>query len=211
MNEHVDLWLSAYHDGELSPRWAQQVEKHLAACQNCRRPLAQLRNLSVLLGENLLPEGLMPADVFAARVAMRLPRTIPETLWAQALKVGWQAAPFGVLAVWAFVQTVFLVAGLLVLALNTLPGGGQVAVLLGFEATGARFDLFAGLGDSGLLGYLGQMFGDGGPLGWAVSLNLSLTILIGLLYWSWLASWWIQLKNGIIHSMGKKVEVSREA
>jgi hypothetical protein len=31
----------------------------------------------------------------------------------------------------------------------------------------------------------------GGPLGWAVTLNLVFLVVIALLYWSWLASWWV--------------------
>ena len=33
--------------------------------------------------------------------------------------------------------------------------------------------------------------GDGGPLGWGVTLSLAIPAVIGLLYWSWLATWWV--------------------
>jgi hypothetical protein len=33
------------------------------------------------------------------------------------------------------------------------------------------------------------------PLGWGITLNLVSLVVIGLLYWSWLASWWARRQH----------------
>ena len=40
-----------------------------------------------------------------------------------------------------------------------------------------------------------QLLQGGGPLGWGVVLNLGSLGVIGLLYWSWLASWWARRRH----------------
>ncbi len=39
----IEKYLTAYADGELSPRLRARVEKHLAACESCRRELDSIR------------------------------------------------------------------------------------------------------------------------------------------------------------------------
>jgi len=45
MNEHLDLELSAYIDGELEGSELRRVEAHLAGCAGCRETLEDLRRL----------------------------------------------------------------------------------------------------------------------------------------------------------------------
>jgi len=48
-NEHDEEQLSAYLDGELSSRHAENVEKHLASCDSCAALLEELRGTRALL------------------------------------------------------------------------------------------------------------------------------------------------------------------
>jgi hypothetical protein len=40
--------LSAYHDGELAPQPARELERHIESCPACTAELAELRNVSAL-------------------------------------------------------------------------------------------------------------------------------------------------------------------
>jgi len=55
--------LSAYHDGELPPAAAAELESHLDGCPACQAELRRLRNMSSLLGEAVaaayVPDGAM--------------------------------------------------------------------------------------------------------------------------------------------------------
>ena len=107
--------------------------------------------------------------------------------------MSWRLVPIGLLAAWAFVQTVFIVAGMVQMALWAGFGGDVAAGLLsGSEGGWPLSDLFrlseVGLRDAGQI--LLEFVRGGGPLGWAPAIYAVLLVLIGLLYWSWLASWW---------------------
>jgi len=55
-------WLSAYHDGELSPERRRKLEQHLEDCQPCAAELERLRTLSGLLNQAeapAMPEGML--------------------------------------------------------------------------------------------------------------------------------------------------------
>jgi len=53
--------IGAYHDGELSPRERDELERHIARCDDCRRELRRLEALSRWLASAPRPE--VPADV----------------------------------------------------------------------------------------------------------------------------------------------------
>lgn len=193
MTEHVTAWLGAYHDGELRGLRLRQVEAHLAHCTTCRAELESLRSLTVLLQESPTAENLTPPERFVAQVGLRLPRRPERPAWQRALEIGWQLTPLGLLGAYAFAQTVFIVAGMVLMAVQ-MDLGGEVAAWL-LPASQQRpwltesFGLSgAGLNDVGRM--MLQLLSNGGPLGWGVMLNLVLLVVIGLLYWSWLASWW---------------------
>jgi len=40
-----------------------------------------------------------------------------------------------------------------------------------------------------------QLLSIRAPLGWGITLNLVSLVVIGLLYWSWLASWWARRQH----------------
>ena len=196
-NEHITQWLEAYHDGELSDRRARRVEAHLESCESCQHELAQLRMLSSLLAEVPLPENLTQLDTFVAQVGLRLPRKPEQTTRQRVLHRGWQVAPVGILGTWVFIQAAFFLTGILMWVLQVIPIDEQFASILpsGTSLFGEAMALQgAGLPEYGRFGL--NLIRGGGPFGWGITLNLSLTIIVGLLYLSWLASWWIQKSNG---------------
>lgn len=200
MTEHVTQWLEAYYDGEIKGRRAQQIEKHLETCETCRTELESLKMLSAMLQEFPEARNLTPVDTFTAQVGLRLPRKTTENKKKGFFQTGWQWAPIGLLTTWVFIQTAFIVSGAVNWALRVVPGIDQFSNLLqGNTQTGSFFGAalnlsgaeFSEIGQFGL-----NILWSGGPLGWAVTLNFTLTIILGLLYLSWLASWWVQKTNG---------------
>jgi len=192
MNEHVTPWLNAYRDGELRGLRLRQVEAHLAQCPVCRAELDEITALSTLLQESPAAEGLMPVDRFVAQVGLRLPRRPERTAWQQVLETGWRLTPVGLLGAWAFVQTVFIVAGVVWLALWLGVGGETAAGLLPPAGSSwlAQLPSLSGatLTEIGRFGL--SLLRGGGLLGWGSILNVALIAAIGLLYWTWLATWW---------------------
>jgi len=198
MTEHGTTWLGAYHDGELQGRRLRQVEAHLAQCAACRAELQSLQALGTLLQESPASEGLTPPERFVAQVGLRLPRRPERPAWQRALEMGWQLTPLGLLGAWAFVQALFVVAGVVLVALRMGLGGEMVAGLLPVSQQGLPLSEIsslsvASLGDIGRI--MLRVLGNGGPLGWGVTLNLASLAVIGLLYWSWLASWWARRQH----------------
>lgn len=166
MDEHVHAWLEAYHDGELRGRRLQQVEDHLARCAECQSEAEKLNILSTLLQENPAPTHLTPPDRFVAQVGLRLPRQQKEAGWPRTFKVGWQIVPLALFGAWVFVQALFIVVGLLLAGLSL------------------------GLGDIAAQSALGTL-NTNELLAWSVGLDFALSAAIGLMYLSWLASWWV--------------------
>ena len=198
MTEHVTTWLGAYHDGELRGLRLRQVEAHLVQCATCRADLERLRALAALLQESPAAENLTPPERFVAQVGLRLPRRPERPAWQRALEIGWQLAPLGLLGAWVFVQAVFTMAGAVLIALRMGLGGDVVAGLLPASQQGPSLsEIFslsgASLGDVGQI--VLQLLSIRAPLGWGFTLNLVSLVVIGLLYWSWLASWWARRQH----------------
>ncbi len=211
MTKHVTTWLGAYHDGELRGRRClpvRQVEAHLAHCATCRADLERLRALATLLQESPVAENLTPPERFVAQVGLQLPRRPERPAWQRALETSWQLVPLGLLGAWAFVQAVFAMAGVVLVALRMGLGGDVAAWLLrpelveGLAGSGKRgpywlTEIFglSGAGLNDVLQVMLRLLSGGGPLGWAATLNLVSLVVIGLLYWSWLASWWARRQH----------------
>jgi len=198
MIEHVTSWLGPYHDGELQGRRLRQVEAHLAQCETCRAELESLRALAGLLQESPAAEGLTPPERFVAQVGLRLPRRPAQPAWQRGLEISWRLVPLGLFGAWAFLQAVFVVAGLVFLALRLGAGGDLIAGLLPASPQGFwLLDLLslsnAGLRDVGRVTL--ELWEGGGPLGWGFALNLVSSAVIGLLYCSWLATWWARRRH----------------
>jgi hypothetical protein len=211
MTKHVTAWLGAYHDGELRGRHLRQVEAHLARCATCRADLERLQALAALLQESPAAENLTPPERFVAQVGLQLSRRPERPAWQSAsggLEIGWQLVPLGLLGAWAFVQAVFAMAGVVLVALRMGLGGDVAAWLLrpelveGLAGSGKRgpywlTEIFSlsGAGLNDVLQVMLRLLSGGGPLGWAATLNLVSLVVIGLLYWSWLASWWARRQH----------------
>jgi anti-sigma factor RsiW len=200
MSEHVTQWLEAYFDGEIAGRRARQIESHLETCPDCLAKFESLNRLSALLQQAPEPSNLTPHEKFVAQVGLRLPRKPDQPSWQKAFQIGWQWAPAGLLGIWVFVQTVFIVSGILMWILRVVPGAADFASFVSAESREAS--LFGNVAN--LSGAEWSEFGrfgldilqGGGPLGWGITLNLGLTFLLSVLFLSWLASWWIQKTNG---------------
>lgn len=73
MPDPIQNKLGAYLDGELNRREAQEVERHLEICMDCRTELDELRQVSGLLHTAALPEFTSPAG-FKSQLMLQLPR-----------------------------------------------------------------------------------------------------------------------------------------
>jgi hypothetical protein len=197
-NEHVTTWLGAYHDGELRGLRLQKVETHLAHCETCRAELAELRALTTLLQTSPAPKSLTQPDRFVAQVGLRLPRRPVQPTWKRALEVGWRLTPVGLLGAWVFVQAALLVSGVILRALQFGLGSDVIASWLPVSQQGSWLATALNLSSANLNGLgrmVSQLLSNGGPLGWGLMLNLLSVVVIGLLYLSWLASWWARRQH----------------
>jgi hypothetical protein len=108
----------------------------------------------------------------------------------------------GLVGVWAFVEAAFLAAWVVLLGLRAGVGGELVAGLL----PAVERETWTGAA----LNYLGADLSDAswtvlrwvGALGWTTILHAAILIGIGLLYWSWLASWWARQRHQTSNGLG---------
>ena len=198
MKDHASRWLGAHLDGELRGLRRRWVVSHLEECSACQRELNSLKTLRALLQESPAMEPAIASDRFAAQVALRLPRRQERPPAQRALEMGWKMVPVGLLFVLAFVQTVFILAGVLRVALWLGLGGDVAAVVIPSSAGGVSFpDAFA-LSQASLSEAFQMTIGlvrSGAALAWLPVLNVLVLVVIGMLYWSWLASWWVRRRH----------------
>lgn len=214
MNGHVTAWLEAYHDGELQGRRLKQVETHLAECETCCRALYNLQALSSLLEAYPEPEHLTSPERFAARVGLHLPRR-QRPIWQHALIMGWKMAPIGLLGFWIFIQTAFMTSGLITAVLELGTGNELFVMFLPGVESRTMMNAFFGLQGASsvdiLLTVLDVLLSGADLLGWNLSIYLCLLITIGLLYASWLASWWVYRQHYAQESLpGSQTILSHE-
>jgi anti-sigma factor RsiW len=177
-NGHATEWLAAYFDGELHGTRQRQVEEHLSNCPACQAELQALRKISSLLQGVPSAEGQLSAQRFQTQVMKRLPLAIQRPGWQRVLKGGWQLAPLGAVAVWAFGQAVWLVTSLVVM-LNSPLGLNRLALLSG------------GLS----LASPSPGWGEAATIIELVLLNLAFSATVAIFLCGWLASWWV-LRRG---------------
>ena len=194
MHEELHLSLNAYLDGELHGIRLQEMQTHLASCASCRDELEELRHFSDLLQAAPVPE-FRPVERFVSNLSLRLP---PQALVERPSKPAtllWWLVPAGLLGAWSFVRTVFAItnvvsvaglAGLLGQANAWLSAGEQQSLLtlvLNWFSAGQA----AGMGQS-LLSLLNTVDGFSSDL----YSGFLWQALIVLLYWGWLAAWWLK-------------------
>jgi hypothetical protein len=198
MTKHVTDWLGAYLDGELGGSRVRRVEAHVAECAMCQAELDELRALAALLQESPPAEAITPAERFVANVGLRLRDRPGQSAPQRAMEIGWRLVPVGLLGALAFVQTTFIVTGVVRAALWMGWGGSFAARWFPVSRGELWVSELTGLSGASLTeaaGVILRFLGNGGPLGWTVMLYLVLLVVIGLLYWSWLASWWVRRRR----------------
>ncbi len=196
MTRHMLEWLGAYLDGELSSPRRQALEAHLEECPACCAELQALRSLSALVQLEPAPTPSLSGARFAAQVGLRLPRRTPQPAWQGALRLGWLALPGVVLVGWAFVQVLGLVAGPVMLALQAGLGGSTFNQALAAPSPLTTLGGMFGLAGGGGLG--GASWLDGLLLLWA--LQGGAMLVVSLLLWGWLASWWASRREQVDHN-----------
>ena len=192
MKEHARHWLGGYLDGELRGLRLRWVESHLGECSACRSELETLKDLRALLLESPSMEAAMPPERFVAEVGLRLPRRQARPPAERTLEWVWRLAPAGLLLTLAFVQTVFILSGVLRAALSLGLGGDAAALLFPSAAAGAPAGDVLSLSPasvSGAVQMVVRLVQEGTALAWLPVLYILFLIVIGTLYWSWLASW----------------------
>ncbi len=197
--DHILEWLQAYHDGELQGCQLQRVEAHLAHCENCRTELKSLQAFSALLQANPPATNLTRPDRFVAQVGLRLPPRSTQTALQRALETGWRLVPVGLFGAWAFVQTAFVVVTGILLAQNhpllaslftsVLPPASDVSWLTGWQCS-ARTGLEL---VRCFMNYVSSLVG-------LIALGFVPFVGIGLLYWGWLAGWWIRQQGRMAYA-----------
>jgi anti-sigma factor RsiW len=149
MSLHIENWLDAYVDRELSAEKRSAVDSHLATCETCRQALDRRQMLSALLQEWPAVDGLAPAAEQARRVRARIEANRPAEVRRsdrraeQRLHWAWAALPLMLVASWAFWATASIVAPLL----EAIPSGAQAlaAMLPAIQIEASAFPLDAAL------------------------------------------------------------------
>jgi len=198
VNKHLATRLQAYHDGELHGRRLRQVEQHLSQCVACRIELETLQRLSSLLQRSPEAKSLTPPEQFVAQVGLKLPRHQKQPAWQRSLRIAWLMIPLGLLGVLAFVQTVFIVSRVILNILQLESGQNMMTGILPLSQQNAWQAGIYSMSEASLSSMFTTMLQwvqGGGPLGWGLMLSYGLLVVIGLLYWSWLAGWWIHRKH----------------
>lgn len=180
MNEHIDVWLDAYLDGELPAVQSRQVEAHLDDCPACRQRLEQRRGLSLLLAGAPGANDLKPEGRFVAEVELQLRRrgpAVPPKI--RATRLGWALFPVGLLLAAVFVQAVLILST----AVEWIPGARQA-----LAAPESLLSVIPALPEpaSGVLGLVRLV--ELPSVSW-ISLTVILA-MIAVLYVGWLATWW---------------------
>jgi predicted anti-sigma-YlaC factor YlaD len=192
MNEHATHWLGGYLDGEVRGLRLRWVEAHLAECSVCQSELNALQDLRALLLESPGMESAMSPDRFVAEVGLRLARRQEHPPAQRTLEWVWRLAPAGLLLSLAFVQTVLILSGVLRVALSLGLGGDVAALLFPSTVGGAPVGDILSLSPASLAGAFKVLAGlvqEGTTLALLPVLYVVFLIVIGTLYWSWLASW----------------------
>jgi len=205
MKEHATQWLGAYLDGELRGLRLRWVEGHLQECAVCGSELEALAQLRALLRESPGMEASTPTERFVAQVALRLPRRQEQPPARRALELSWRMVPVGLLFTLAFVQTAFTIAGVLQLILS-MGLGGEVGALI-FPGAGVSLPDVFSLSQASLataVGSVVELIWAGGALAWLPVSYLTALVVIGVLYWSWLASWWARRRHQLIAASGNR-------
>ena len=181
MNGHLEIWIEAYLDDELSTLQRHQVEAHLGECQHCRALLEERKNLSVLLQALPDPASLKPEARFVAEVGLQLkPNRKGLRIISMVPNLGWYFIPVVLLLVLTFFQTVTLLSNML------------------WVVPGAKFILLDQVSFVSVLPSLPEplsalinMMDFLSPLNGGFFTGIGAGLLISLMYVCWLVGWWV--------------------
>jgi anti-sigma factor RsiW len=197
MCEDMRALLNAYLDGELSGWRLLQVQNHLASCASCREELRELRLVSDLLQAAPAPE-FVPAERFVANLTLSLPRRPITSHLKRGPTLVWWLAPVALIGLWYFIQTVITLSG----AVSLVAQSGLLAKGTAWLSTGSQHtawfsavtDLFhgqAGTGTASTLSIADQVT----LLGNSLLNQLFWQAVVALLYWVWMAAWWLRTRG----------------
>lgn len=196
MHEDMRNLLNAYLDGELHGWRLLEMQTHLASCESCRNELRELRTVSDLLRAAPAP-AFTPADRFAANLALHLPRRPLKTQFQRGPALVWWLAPVALVGLWTIVQTLITLSsplsliasnGLLRQGAAWLPSGTEHSLLYtaGMNLFGSQMGAGTQSTLAGVDGFFSSLLGQ---LLWQAG--------IALLYWSWMAAWWLRTRGRI--------------
>jgi hypothetical protein len=183
-------YLDAYHDGELSQKQTQKIERHLQTCAPCQESYLAIKNISAALQEYPLPD-FPSGEQIAAQVTLCLPRIQEKPMRRKVLEVGWWMIPIVLFASWVLISSTILVSHLLTTAEN-FEFFNRVSNL--FVSTTTSDSIF-----SLLLHQIGIV--EPANIQWltistkfviAFLSNIIWHLLMAVLYLSWIALWWTQ-------------------
>ncbi|NLE46074.1 MAG: hypothetical protein GX620_15250 [Chloroflexi bacterium] len=198
MSDHISYWLDAYRDGELSGTLLETVEAHLAECAECRRELDLLDALYSVLQDARPPVPVVSEDDFVLRVRARLNKSTGPAGGMEFIKLGWRVFPFALGALWAFGQSVLLVTSGLLYAQRAFPVAGAVLAPLSYDGPAAG-NILQSFGAIRILDGVVHVVWGGlsklSPLVLTAAFEIGLLVSVGLLWWSWIASWWARRQH----------------
>ena len=184
MSQHLESWLDAYIDGELTDRQQKKLENHLENCPECLLQLEKRQRLSSLLQTVPTIADLKSSEQFAAEVNLMLPREQKKQK-SNLSNVLWVLIPFGLMAVIVFLQALSLFSN----AINLIPGVNNLFYNT-FSSSGQGLTLFPWLKTT----IEGAMIWTGTDwlFRWNTLTYLFLMMMISFLYLVWMAIWWVR-------------------
>lgn len=189
MNEHIEIWIDAYLDGELNEIQIAKFKKHMIVCSDCLVQLEEREKLSTLLQSFTLPKSSQTTEQFVRNINLLLPRIQTKPSKKLGLGIGWILVSMGFLAVLSFTQVINWMSNLILL----IPGAERLVTQV------VSLPTFIEKVVPWLYIFVKQWSLFSGWSYFYASLTfttLALTGLLTLIYLSWLVFWWDnQLKH----------------
>jgi hypothetical protein len=185
MTDHITDLIDLYLDGEIGLRVAEEIDLHLAGCEDCTRELSQRRRLSALIRSQPGMKSRKTNREFTAEVMARInhgSKTSKEK--GNELEIAWLIVPVLLVAGLAFLQTVWVQSSLVsfVPPISEILDPSQILLPFSFAIPSAFNQVIRLLPGSNFWSW-----------NW-VSTGI-LAITLGILYISWLAGWWVKNQN----------------
>jgi hypothetical protein len=199
MNKHINDLLGAYHDGELRGGRLRRVEQHLKSCSACQAELDALQELSGLLQISDPDVDFMPAERFAANLALHLPRRALQAQPRSTRMNRWLWVPVSLLIVGVVLQITYSLGFVVSLTANSEVFSSQLAWLqseqtLNMNWFTAGMNLF---GDD--VGITGQQvlttLNDVHVIIAQLAQRLIPQALLAIGYMGWLFFWWLRQQD----------------